>query len=180
MMRVCTTAAAIAMLGASLIAQTTTQVHPGRGGSPHVKTTWVIDGANVAIEYGRPSVKGRSDADLMPAGAPWRTGADEATVITSDKPLRFGTLTMPAGTYTINTQPGATEWQFILGRLSKPGQWGIPYNASLEVGRAPMKIAKAAKPVEQLTISIDNTAAGATLKVEWGTAAASIDFTVAP
>jgi hypothetical protein len=174
-----TTAAAVAVLTTGVLAQTTTQVHPGRGGSPHVKTTWMIDGATIAIEYGRPSVKGRPEAELMPAGKPWRTGADEATLITSDKELRFGSLTMPAGTYTINTQPGANEWQFILGNVAKPGQWGIPYNAALERGRAPMRVTKAAKPVEQLMISIDNTAAGATLKVEWGTTVASIDFTVA-
>jgi hypothetical protein len=41
-----------------------------------------------------------------------------------------------------------------------------------------MKAGKAAKPVEQLTISIDDTPAGATLRIEWGTASATIPFTV--
>jgi hypothetical protein len=179
MKTVWTTAAAITMLTAGLVAQTTTPVHPGRGGSPHVKTSWTIDGAAITIEYGRPSLKGRPESELMPAGQPWRAGADEATVITSDKPLRFGALTMPAGSFTINAQPGAAEWQFILGNLSKPGQWGVPYNATLERGRAPMRVTKAGKPVEQFLISIDDTPAGATLKLEWGTAVASIDFVVA-
>jgi hypothetical protein len=174
----------IAAIGAALstpvLAQTTVQVHPGRGGSPHVKTSWTIDGAELAIEYGRPSVKGRSEAELMPPGKPWRTGADEATTITSNKSLRFGALTLPAGTYTINTQPGATEWQLIIGNLGSAGQWGVPYNPTLERGRAPMRIGKTAAPVEQLAISIDDTAAGATLRVEWGTARATIDFTVVP
>ena len=84
---------------------------------------------------------------------------------------------MPAGTYTINTQPGA-EWQLILGKLGNPGQWGVPYNASLEIGRAPMKAGKTAKPVEELTLSIDDTPAGATLRVEWGSTSATIPFTV--
>lgn len=165
---------------AALAAQTTTQVHPGTGGSPHVKTTWKIDGANLSIEYGRPSIKGRPEAQLMPAGQPWRTGADEATLITSDKPLHFGPLLLPAGTYTINTQPGATEWQLIIGNVGKPGQWGIPYNAALERGRAPMKVGKTTAPVEQLTISVDDTPAGASLRVEWGTTRATIDFMVMP
>ena len=30
----------------SLAAQKTTEVHPGKGGSPHVRTEWTIDGAN--------------------------------------------------------------------------------------------------------------------------------------
>jgi hypothetical protein len=114
----------------------------------------------------------------MPPGKPWRTGADEATLLTTDKPLKFGTLSLAPGTYTLNTQPGDKEWQLIVGKLGKPGQWGIPYNAALEMGRAPMKVAKTDKPVEQLTISIDDTPGGGTLKIEWGTASATIPFTV--
>lgn len=168
------TAAAVS----ALAAQKTTEVHPGKGGSPHVKTEWTIDGANISIEYGRPSLKGRPESQLMPAGKPWRTGADEATVLTTDKPLRFGTLSLQPGTYTINTEPGEKSWQLIIGKLGKPGQWGVPYNASLEIGRAPMQAAKTKAPVEQLTISIDDTPKGGTLRVEWGTASASIPFTV--
>ncbi len=175
---VCTGIAALVLASASpLSAQKTTPVHAGKGGSAHVRTEWSIDGARISIEYGQPQLKGRTDAALMPPGQPWRTGADEATIITSDKPLMFGTLSVPAGTYTINTQPG-TEWQFILGKLGKPGQWGVPYNASLEIGRAPMKAGKTAKPVEEMTISIDDTPAGATLRVEWGSTSAMIPFTV--
>jgi len=168
----------IGALSSGLMAQKTTAVHPGGGGSPHVKSEWVIDGANISIEYGRPSIKGRPEATLMPLGQPWRTGADEATVLTTDKPLKFGSLVLPAGPHTINTQPGASAWQLIVGTLESPGQWGTPYKPELEKGRAPMRIGKAASPVELLTISIDDTAAGATLRIEWGTASATIPFTV--
>lgn len=173
-------AAALVAAGtlAAAAAQKTTEVHPGKGGSPHVKSQWTIDGASIAIEYGRPSLKGRPDSKMMPAGKPWRTGADEATTITTDKALKFGSLSLEPGTYTINTQPGEGEWQLIIGKLGKPGQWGIPYNASLEIGRTPMKVAKTQAPVEQLTISIDDTAAGGTLRVEWGGVSATAPFTV--
>jgi DUF2911 family protein len=163
---------------ASLSAQKTTPVHPGKGGSPHVRTEWTIDGASLSIEYGQPSLKGRTDAALMPNGQPWRVGADEATVLKTDKPLKFGTLTLEPGTYTVNAEPGEKQWQLIVGKLSKPGQWGVPYNASLEIGRAPMSVTAAKSPVEQLKISIDDTAKGGTLKVEWGSKVASIPFTV--
>jgi hypothetical protein len=158
--------------------QKTTQVHPGKGGSPHVKTEWMIDTANISIEYGKPSLKGRPDADVMPAGKPWRTGADEATVLTTDKALKFGTLSLAPGSYTINTQPGDKSWELIIGKVGKPGQWGIPYNAALEIGRAPMTVGKTKAPAEQLTISIDDAPKGGTLRVEWGTTSASIPFTV--
>jgi hypothetical protein len=170
--------AAVVALGISVSAQETTPVHDGKGGSPHVKTAWTVDGANITIEYGRPFVKGRTDATLMPPGQPWRTGADEATVLVTDKALKFGTYTLPAGTYTINTEPGPNGWQLIFGKLSKPGQWGVPYQKELEVARTPMTAGKPKAPVEQLLISIDDTPAGATLRVEFGGASATAPFTV--
>ena len=171
-------AATVAAFGVTGFAQKTTPVHAGKGGSPHVKTEWTIDGANIVIEYGKPAVKGRPDADLMPPGKPWRTGADEATTLTTDKALKFGSLSLAPGTYTINTEPGEKGWQLIIGKLEKPGQWGVPYRKDLETGRAPMSIAKTKAPVEQLTIYIDDTPAGATLRVEWGGASATAPFTV--
>jgi hypothetical protein len=158
-------------------AQQTVQTHVGGGGSPHVKTTWTIDGAAISIAYGRPSIKGRPEAQLMPPGQPWRVGADEATTLVSDKPLRFGALAVPAGTHTLYAVPGASGWQLIVSR--KTGQWGVPYPGEAEdLGRAPMTVGKTDAPVEQLTISIEDTAAGATLHIEWGTTRASIPFTV--
>jgi hypothetical protein len=165
-------------VAATLAGQKTTEIHPGKGGSPHVKSEWTIDGANIAIEYGRPSMKGRSDEQVMPAGKPWRTGADEATTLTTDKALKFGSVSLEPGTYTLNTQPGEKEWELIVGKLGKQGQWGVPYNPSLEIGRAPMQLSKTKAPVEQLTISVDDTPKGGTLRVEWGSKSASIPFTV--
>ena len=162
-----------------LAAQKITEMGAGGGGSAHVKAEWAVDGAAIAIEYGRPSLKGRPEAQMMPAGKPWRTGADQATVITSNKPLTFGSIKLDAGTpYTINTVPGDKDWQIVFGKLDKPGQWGVPYQQALEIAKASMQVGKAAKPAEQVTISIDDTAAGATLRVEWGTVSASVPFKV--
>lgn len=55
----------------------------------------------------------------------------------------------------------------------KPG-----YQSALELGRVPMTLGKAAKPVEQLTISVDETPQGGTLRVEWGTVRATASFTI--
>jgi hypothetical protein len=174
-----TTSLAAVTLAGSAAAQKITQTGPGNGGSPHVKAEWTIDGARLVIGYGRPFLKGRSEATLMPPGKEWRTGSDTATRITTDKALKFGDVTLAPGTYTINTQPDAASWTLILGKMQTPGQWGVPYNKALELGRAPMKVGKAAAPVEQVTISIDDTPAGATLRVEWGTTSATIPFTIA-
>ncbi len=107
-------AAALALITVTTHAQTTVQTGPGSAGSPHVKTSWTIDGAHVSIEYGRPSLKGRSEASMMPLDKPWRTGADQATVLTTDKTLKFGSVTLAPGSYTLNTEPGAKEWQLLV------------------------------------------------------------------
>lgn len=173
-------AVALFVAGSAFVqAQKTTELKTGGGGSPHVRTDWTIDGANISIEYGRPFLKGRTiGKEVAPYGTEWRTGADVATIITTDKPLKFGAVSLAPGSYTINTLPTEKQWTLILGRLSKPGQWGIPYQKDLEIGRTPMTLGKTKAPVENVTISVDDTPAGATLRVEWGGVSVTAPFTV--
>lgn len=168
----------VVILGGGVAAQQTTEVHKGRAGSPHVKSEWKVDGGTISIVYGRPSLKGRTlGKDVDPYDAKeWRTGADEATTITTDKMLMLGSMHVPAGTYTIYTIPKGNAWQFILSK--KTGQWGVPYPAGEDLGRAPMVMGKNEKSVEQLTFSIEDTKAGATLHIDWGATRASIPFTI--
>src|SRR5918994_1040112 len=161
-------AVATVALTLTLDAQKNTPMKTGSGGSPHLRSEWTIDGANISIEYGRPFLKGRTiGKEVAPYGTEWRTGADVATVITTDKPLKFGAVSLAPGSYTINTLPTEKQWTLILGRLEKPGQWGIPYQKDLEIGRTPMTLGSTKAPVENVTISIDDTPAGATKRIEW-------------
>lgn len=160
----------------------TTEIHPGKAGSPHVRSEYMVGDANISIEYGRPSLKGRTPGkDIDPYdGREWRTGADEATTLKTDKPLKFGNLAVPAGTYTLYTIPSGSTWQLIVSK--KTGQWGVPYPKGEDLGRVPMTVSKTAAPVEQLTISVEpNTTSGhsgGVLKIEWGNMSASALFTV--
>jgi hypothetical protein len=171
-------AATALTFGTTALAQKTTPVHPGKAGSPHVRAEWMLDGANVSIEYGRPSLKGRVPGkDIDPyEGREWRTGADEATTLKTDKALMFGTLHVPAGTYTLYTIPTGGTWHLIISK--KTGQWGVPYPKGEDLGRAPMTLGKATAAAEQLTISVEDTKAGGTLHIDWGTTRASIPFTI--
>ena len=168
----------VGAFSSAVSAQKTTPIHPGQAGSPHVRTDWAIDGANISVEYGRPYLKGRvvgKDVDPI-EGQEWRIGADEATTLRTDKPLRFGMLAVPAGTYTLYAIPVKGQWRLVVSK--ETGQWGVPYPVGKDLGRVPMTMGKPSKSVEQLTISIDDTPAGGTLRIEWGTTAASVPFSV--
>jgi hypothetical protein len=169
-------ALAALLISTTLSAQKTTELPRGSGGSPHVRTQWTIDGANISIEYGRPLLKGRSEQTMMPPGQIWRTGADEQTTLKTDKALKFGTLVVPPGTYGLHTIPGAGEWQLIVSK--RPSGWGVPYPAGQDLGRTTMKAGTVKAPVEMLTFHLDDTPSGATLRIEWGTVSVSAPFTV--
>jgi hypothetical protein len=177
MRRTALTAALVATaLTATIAGQKISPMHPGKGGSPHVRAEWTIDGANISIEYGRPQLQGRADSVVMPPGQVWRTGADEATTLKTDKMLMFGTTHLSAGTYTLWTVPGEKEWQLVINKQT--GQWGTQYSQAQDIARVPMTLTVLPKPVEQLTISIDDTPQGAVLRIEWGTRSARIPFSV--
>jgi hypothetical protein len=175
---VLSTALAMAALGISVSAQKVTDLGTGKGGSPHVRTEATVDGAAIAIEYGRPALKGRTPGkDVDPyEGKEWRTGADEQTTLITDKPLKFGTVSLPAGRYGLHTIPMSGTWQLIISKREKG--WGIPYPAGQDLGRVPMTMGKAPKADERLTISIEDSAKGGMLHIDWGTTRASVPFTV--
>lgn len=167
-----------ASVGATVLAQKTTEVHPGKGGSPHVRTEAAIDGAAISIEYGRPALKGRTPGkDVDPyEGKEWRTGADEQTTLVTNRPLKFGTLSVPAGTYGLHTIPMMGQWHLIVSKREKG--WGIPYPAGQDLGRVPMTMGKVPTPGERLTITLEDTPTGGALHIDWGTTRATIPFTV--
>jgi hypothetical protein len=135
--------------------------------SPHETTKATIDGATISVEYGRPSVRGRKImGELVPYGKVWRTGADQATTLTTDKELQIGGTSVAAGKYTLYTLPGESDWQLIVNRQT--GQWGTEYDQKQDLARIPLKKTAPSAPVEQLTISIDkNPAGGGVLKIAW-------------
>lgn len=168
--------AAVVVAAAALSAQKVVSSKKGGGGSPHDTVEWTVDGATITISYGRPYLKGRPLEKLTPRGQVWRTGADEATTLTTTKPLMFGSLMIPAGTYTLYTVPNAGGWKLIVNRQT--GQWGTEYNEDRDLGRVDLKVEKTAGPVEQFTIGIDDTPGGGLLKLEWGDVRASSPFMV--
>jgi hypothetical protein len=164
--------AVIALAATTAAAQKVVATKMGGGGSPHETVEWTVQGAKITITYGRPYLKARSLDTLTPAGKIWRTGADAATTLTTDKGLMFGSLMVPAGTYTLYTVPGPTTWKLVVSKQT--GQWGTEYNADRDLGRTDLKVETLPKPAEQVTISLANN----TFAIEWGTTRASAPLMV--
>ena len=118
--------AVLALAATTAAAQKVVATKMGGGGSPHETVEYSVGGAKITISYGRPFLKARKVlSEVAPAGKIWRTGADEATTLTTDKGLMFGSLMIPAGTYTLYTVPGPTSWKLVVSKQT--GQWGTEY-----------------------------------------------------
>src|SRR5215831_9717857 len=95
--------------------------------SPPATATGKVMGATIAIDYSSPSVKGRKIwGGLVPYDKVWRTGANEATLFSTDKEIKVEGKPLPAGKYSLYTIPGEKEWVIILN--SQTGQWGVKDN----------------------------------------------------
>jgi hypothetical protein len=139
-----------------------------------------VDGARITIDYGRPAKRGRVIfGALVPWGEVWRTGADLATHITTDRALQFSGLLVPPGTYTLYTLPSPNAWQLIVNRQT--GQLGLIYNVASDLGRVPMTATQATNVSERLTITVvPLPAGGGALRVAWDRVVAEVPFTVVP
>jgi hypothetical protein len=135
--------------------------------SPPATTECTIQGKKVTISFSRPSMKGRKVmGELVPYGKVWRTGANEATTLTSETGLNIGGAKVPAGTYTLYTLPSEGTWKLIINKQT--GQWGTVYNQDQDLARVDMKKEEIVVPVEQFTISLDqDDNDSADLILEW-------------
>jgi hypothetical protein len=91
--------------------------------SPLTYVSSTIAGARFSVQYGAPSVKGRSIwGELVPFGEVWRLGANEATWVETDKALRMGGKILEAGRYGLFCVPNDSVWTLIVNR--EWDQWG--------------------------------------------------------
>ncbi len=137
--------------------------------SPRDTLRATVGRAHVLIDYSRPSVRGRTvfGGLLAPFGQVWRTGADAATQLATDREIEIGGTVVPAGTYSLFSLPNPASWVLILNR--EHGQWGTEYDAGRDLARMPLTLRQTA-PVERFTISV----AGGMLRLAWADREGSI------
>ncbi|MBL3654703.1 DUF2911 domain-containing protein [Fulvivirga sediminis] len=92
--------------------------------SPQDKVAYKSDSVDIEVKYSRPYVKDRVIfGELVPYGKVWRTGANEATVLSISHDLKINGKELKAGSYSIFTIPGKNSWKVIFN--NEIGQWGI-------------------------------------------------------
>jgi hypothetical protein len=145
--------------------------------SPPAKISVALGGSPVTIDYSRPSLRGRKavGGTLVPYGQVWRTGANEATKLTTPVDLMIGDLRVPAGSYALFTLATADGWTLIVNKTAD--QWGaFNYDKAQDLGRVPMKMSKPDGTVEQFTMAFNKTGEKtATLTLTWENTTASVE-----
>ena len=92
--------ALLAFLATPLLAQEATPA-PRVPISPRGAEEIAVGPGKMRVEYGRPFAKGRKVfGELVPWGKVWRTGANEATSLTTDVDVTLGSVPLPKGSYT--------------------------------------------------------------------------------
>jgi hypothetical protein len=180
----------------ALVAAGTLTAHAAERGNPSVS----LDGKKVAVDYGRPALKGRALGDLfkqLSDDRVWRAGTDQVTILTTETDLEIGGKRVKAGKYSVyvhipedgsrnlilNTdlgQPLKTIFAAAPANLADaPWPYIGDYQAKIgakEVLRVPMKKETAATPVDLFTIDLTPASGGAVMKLSWGDESWSVNL----
>lgn len=117
----------------------------------------------IKVIYSRPQLNGRELNKLAPNGKMWRTGANEATEIKFFQDMNFGGKPVKAGTYSLFTIPGETEWTVILN--SELDVWGnFSYKEANDVVRVNVPVSSG-DSIDDFSIVFENDH----MHIGWGT-----------
>jgi hypothetical protein len=144
-------------------AQQTTQQRP----SPIAIIAIRYKDAYVKIIYSQPQKRGREIfGKLVPFDEVWRTGANEATEITTTKNIQINGTLLKAGTYSLFTIPQKEKWTIIIN--SELGLWGAyNYNSKLDVMRFDVPVMTSDIVYESFTMQFNHRNEVADLLLYW-------------
>ena len=144
--------------------------------SPKAEVSGNVGGAKVDIVYCRPSAdKRKIMGELVPYGKIWRTGANEATEITTKKDILVNNILLKAGTYSLFTIPEKDKWTIVIN--TDVGMWGAyNYNPKKDLWRFEVPSQTTDKIYEAFTISFDHRNEVADLLIMWDNVKVSIPF----
>jgi hypothetical protein len=151
--------------------------------SPRDSVSARVGDAVISVRYARPKKRGRTIfGDIVPWDSVWRTGANDATVMTTTHDIEIGGTSVPAGTYTLFTIPSRSGGTLILNReTTRDGQplAGTEYDARHDLARIPMRATTLATPVEALTIEVTpGDARAGVIRIAWDKRQMTVPFRV--
>lgn len=178
----------LALLALGLVIAASPLAAQQKRASPHETISTVLgkrpDTNRVTVVYGRPYSKSPKTGEvrviwggLVPWEKAYRLGADESTLLITQKPLVFGKTVIPAGAYTIYMTP-SEKGTSTLAFSSNLGTWGEPVDESHDVARVELSKGSLASDVDQLTIAVEKAAEGGVIKISWEKTQFSVPFTV--
>lgn len=143
---------------------------------PRDSVTLTLDTNRISVNYGRPSMRGRSImGGLVPWDKVWRTGANEATHLTTNFDMVMGGVPVPRGTFTLWSLPSAKGWKLILNK--QKGQWGTRYDERLDLARFDARVEHLDSPIDTFTIALEATGKeSGILRLLWEHTAVSTTF----
>lgn len=164
---------AILILATAVSAQ---PAHPRK--SPISIAAATANGGYVKIVYGSPYINGREIfGALIPYQQVWRTGANEATEITFTKDVSFGGADVPAGTYSLFSQPGEREWTLILNKGL--GMWGAyTYKEDQDLVRVAAASTTAAEAQDPFRITLKAENETITMTLAWAKTVVTLPIVV--
>lgn len=148
-------------------------------GNPRGTSKLDLKGKVVSVEYGRPSLKGRTVQqmfDQLKPGDFWRLGADKSTTFSTGLELAFGDVALPAGEYSLWARKGSDGgWKLVFNK--QHGQWGMQHDVAQDYAAVPLKETKAATAAEAVTISLASEGeGGGVVSIHWGDIELAADF----
>jgi hypothetical protein len=123
--------------------------------------------AYIKITYSQPQKRDREIfGKLVPYDQVWRTGANEATEITTTKNIQINGTLLKAGTYSLFTIPQKDKWTVVIN--SEVGLWGAyNYNSKLDVMRFDVPVTTTDTVYESFTMQFDHRNEVADLLLYW-------------
>lgn len=148
-----------------------------KSASPEATAEINQNGVDVKVEYCQPYKKGRKIfGGLVPYGQVWRTGANEATVITLEQNVTVAGQPLDEGEYSLWTIPSEGNWIVIFNR--ETGQWGTDYDQTKDVLRVPVLARKRGAVAEQFYISFAPQSGGTDMVLAWDNTEAVVPIRV--
>lgn len=149
---------------------------PAKSPSAMVKQSVGI--SDITVEYNRPSASDRVVfGEVVPFDVMWRTGANAATKMTFGSDMKIDGKLVPAGSYSLFTIPGKTEWTLILNKEANlSGTSG--YSEKEDLMRFKVSPTQSASKTETFTIDFANLKLDqATVQLSWENTVVSFDVT---